>query len=321
MDKGEPKGALWGEDKPAPVRLFWALSTLELACVNLATCTEHLHRDREQRTRLHDQIRDVAARQITENANRAIARGRGLEGAFTEAEQIQSQLEELGRKPLPEQLVAQCWDRLALARRGCEMVREAIRAGGAAPLDDALNPGARAQQVAILRRVQDCWTSLGGVEIVLHDGTVYQQADLTERIVGLRAHAEELGEYRESLMAAMEAVGVDPWRKPVGEGPSVAADVDSPLTPELAAIEQLTESERVVWNALDGQVLNAQALADLPQLRTNPDVIRQHVGSIRKKLGQESITLRKTFGYFRPDSPPDWENTQRAKARRRVRPT
>lgn len=84
-------------------------------------------------------------------------------------------------------------------------------------------------------------------------------------------------------------------------------------------IDSLTASERIVWDALDGRAMQSPELATWPGLNTDPQVVREHVKNIRRKLEKESIATHRHFGYYRPEAPPDWDKL-RPKRRRQVRP-
>lgn len=82
----------------------------------------------------------------------------------------------------------------------------------------------------------------------------------------------------------------------------------------------LTPGERRVWDVLAGRTLTADVIARHPEVDSSAPAVREHIGNIRVKLGPSSIQNRRPYGYFRPDSPPDWDSVP-LPPRRRNRPT
>ncbi len=102
-----------------------------------------------------------------------------------------------------------------------------------------------------------------------------------------------------------------------GTGESTRKTASAPTSPPPPA---LTPGEQAVWDALAGHAGSAMDLGRDARIATSEQTIREHVKSIRSKLGARAIDMRRGFGYFRPDAPPDWAKLK-PKRQRRIRPT
>jgi hypothetical protein len=82
----------------------------------------------------------------------------------------------------------------------------------------------------------------------------------------------------------------------------------------------LTPGQRALWEYLHGKCETAEQLAHPEKLDTSGPAIRGLVLDLRRIFGEQAISNRRGFGYFRPDAPPDWSGVRPVKRKRAVRP-
>lgn len=231
MADAESRGELWGDDKPAPVRLFWAINSLEMVCRNLAAVYERLGE--------HEKLPSPRPR---------------------------------------DYLIGQVTDLLPKVDEMCDRVRDATHNGGAAPLDEALNPGAKSQQLALMSLVHKVWLTAGSVAIGMIED-LHAQACMGNDVDALRRLGGELNTINEQLRAAMALNGMNPFRR------SLLNDPDEANTQ--AELPELKPWAMEAWRS-------HQASATMTQIaETLTDKYGEQYGKITQPRVSEQITAAK----------------------------
>ncbi len=117
----------------------------------------------------------------------------------------------------------------------------------------------------------------------------YDEADWLDR---LRARAEVYADACELLADLVERSCVTSDKNEAAEGAGGGKTA--------AARRPMTDGQKRLWDALEGQVLSAKELAR--ELDSSEDTVRQWVRELR--AARYSIDRRSGRGYFRPDAPP-----------------